>query len=336
MVLGLAIGSVAAIVTGGLVLDWFELVFRGPIAGVGDVGIDLRAVRACSKEGVCAVFELGKIGGTYSSLAGITLWTSLAFAAIVAVQAGIRWINGTANTQIERAAYVFGALVIGVTAATAYLFGPDGGGQFAGTAAIERTWAPLLMLLGQALGIYALYEAAREEIVVPPPAVAKYPPRGRPTQQPPASTEARTRSAPMPVIPDVARNKLRFAVLSADISRAGIDARREDGSSVLVMWRDVVGAVARRLPPSLEGSTFVDLVSTAGATLRILPWTRLAGEPLAGGDDADARARSLLEVITASCTECQLDPATRAFVAGDLAAQLPDAELLAAHDERLA
>jgi len=51
------------------------------------------------------------------------------------------------------------------------------------------------------------------------------------------------------------------------MTRGGIDARREDGSSVLVIWRDIVGAVARRLPNDYQAVTFVDVISTAGATL---------------------------------------------------------------------
>ena len=82
----------------------------------------------------------------------------------------------------------------------------------------------------------------------------------------------------LPAIPDELKGKVAYAVVVADVTAAGIDARREAGEAVLVMWRDVVGVVARRLPPQLDGLPFVDIVSTAGMTLRILPWTRLTGE----------------------------------------------------------
>jgi len=52
--------------------------------------------------------------------------------------------------------------------------------------------------------------------------------------------------------------------VTAAVSAAGIDARREDGSSRLVMWREVVGVIARRLPPDYQGLVFVDIVSSAG------------------------------------------------------------------------
>jgi hypothetical protein len=102
---------------------------------------------------------------------------------------------------------------------------------------------------------------------------------------------------------------------------------------VLVVWRDVVGALARRLPAELESATFVDVVSTAGATLRVLPWTRLSGDALDGED----RALALLHYLVAHCPDITLDPATRAFIEGRSdAAQLPDVATLAAHDARLA
>jgi hypothetical protein len=136
-------------------------------------------------------------------------------------------------------------------------------------------------------------------------------------------------------IPENVRGKLQYATLSAEITCAGIDARHEDGTSLLVMWRDVVGVVARRLPPEYDGATFVDLVSTEGSTLRLLPWTRLSGDAIEG--DGDVRSRKLIELIASRCPEAKLDPATKKFIASsDQAAQLPDLETLAAHDQRLA
>ena len=114
-----------------------------------------------------------------------------------------------------------------------------------------------------------------------------------------------------------------------------MDARREDGSTQLVLWRDVVGVVARRLPPAYEGAPFVDLVSTAGATVRVLPWTRLTGEPVEG-TGAD-RARALVARVVAHCPAIKLDPVTREFVEGSgPPGQLPDVPTLDAHDARLA
>jgi hypothetical protein len=136
---------------------------------------------------------------------------------------------------------------------------------------------------------------------------------------------------------ELLRKKLLYATAVAEIKAAGIEAKREDHLAKLVRWRDVVGVVARRLPQAspYEGITFVDLVSTAGATLRILPWTRMTGDQIDG--EGDERARTFVQMIVARCPDAHVDPATRTFLGGrGPAAQLPDAETLAAHDARLA
>jgi hypothetical protein len=143
--------------------------------------------------------------------------------------------------------------------------------------------------------------------------------------------------APPVAVPEALANKLRYTTLTANISHVGIDAKREDGFARVVMWPDVVGIVARRLPATApyEGATFIDLVSTAGATLRILPWTQLTGDAIAG--DGVERARALCQLVAARCRGAKLDPATRTFIGSHgQAAQLPDEERLAAHDKRLA
>ncbi len=143
--------------------------------------------------------------------------------------------------------------------------------------------------------------------------------------------------APPVAVPDALANKLRYTTLTANISHVGIDAKREDGFARVVMWPDVVGIVARRLPATVpyEGVTFIDLVSTAGATLRILPWTQLTGDAITG--DGVERARALCQLVAARCRGAKLDSATRTFIGSHgQAAQLPDEETLAAHDKRLA
>jgi hypothetical protein len=142
---------------------------------------------------------------------------------------------------------------------------------------------------------------------------------------------------PPVVIPDGLANKLAYTTMTANISHVGIDAKREDGFTRVVMWPDVVGIVARRLPADapFAGATFIDLVSTAGATLRILPWTQLTGDAVAG--DGAERARAFCQLVAARCRGAKLDPATRTFIGSHgQAAQLPDEETLAAHDKRLA
>ena len=141
---------------------------------------------------------------------------------------------------------------------------------------------------------------------------------------------------PPVVVPAALAGKLRYATLSATLTHVGIEARREDGFARTVMWPDVVGIVARRRPPEepWEGAPLVDVVSTAGATLRIVPWTRLAGERLDG--EGIERARAFVQLAAARCPSAKLDAATRTFLGSHgQAAQLPDEPTLAAHDRRL-
>ena len=87
--------------------------------------------------------------------------------------------------------------------------------------------------------------------------------------------------------------------------------------------------------PPYDGAHFVDIVSTAGATLRILPSTDLSGHTFAS--DPIERAREVVNLLAAQALEAKLDNATKMFANGaNKAAQLKDEKTLAAHDERLA
>jgi len=357
-VLVLALVSLGLIVGSALFLDWFvvNLGGLGSLMGISELTIDLRAAHACRSDGVCGSAPIS-MAGLYGTMSTVTLWTSLAFALLILVQAGARLITDQVNESLSKGGYLLGIAVIMVAGSTAYFFQPEvlGPGVGAldelGSASIDRTWGPALMLLGAVAGIVTLYYSiARDDLAsVTPyqPALAE----ARALPQRVGAEAARLKSQPLPNTepdpverptssqaiprPEVLRGKLQFAALAAEVTRGGLDARREDGSTALVIWRDVVGVVARRLPPVYEGATFVDVVSTAGSTLRILPWTRLTGELVAG--DGELRARAFVELVKLHCPEAKLDPATRAFLERQgQAAQLPDMETLAAHDQRLA
>jgi hypothetical protein len=211
-------------------------------------------------------------------------------------------------------------------------------------AAVERGWGPLAMLAGLIAGQVVLHLAVRPERdhltvdrgalpIVPARAIAG----ARSDEHDRAAPRERTKAptAQLAPVPVHLRGKIKFATLSGEVTRAGIDARREDGAAVLVMWRDVVGIVARRLPPEYGAAPFVDLVSTAGSTLRILPWTRLSGDPVGG--EGDGRVKVLVGLLAERCPEAQFDPATKAYFGGTQPpAQLPDLATLDAHDQRLA
>jgi hypothetical protein len=145
---------------------------------------------------------------------------------------------------------------------------------------------------------------------------------------------AQPQSVPVSQHDESSRGKLRFAVHNAELGPAGIEARREDGTDVLVLWRDIVGVVVRRAPPAYHSAVMVDVVSLAGSTLRFVPWTRLSGPAnAAAGDDS---ARTLVATLVERCPDAKLDELTRRFVDRvEPAAQLVDAEMLAMHDSRI-
>jgi hypothetical protein len=137
--------------------------------------------------------------------------------------------------------------------------------------------------------------------------------------------------------PPPLRGKLNYAVTQAALTGVGIDALREDGAAKHVVWDAIVGIIARRLPGEepYGGETFVDVVSTHGSTLRILPWTHITGAPLRG--EGEERARSFVRIVAAQCLQAKLDAWTKAFADGSgHAAQLPSTKTLAAHDEIIA
>lgn len=326
-VLGLAIGYLVAVVP-ALFLDWFYLDL-----GIASVHVDLRS------------------GGT---LAAICFWGSilLMFPA-VGFQTFTRVTSGVANAKLSRYGVLAGLSLIGAGVLAAYIFAPELPGPSELMPEMQRTVAPLLFLAGTALGVAAVHFAAVETtddnagtyIPVKIERPATVPPINKPITQPPIAQAPVSRPATVPpatrpitqppVSVPASKPKLSYVVMSGEVTRAGIDARRQDGSSLLVLWRDVVGVVVRRLPDELEATTFMDIVSVKGSTLRIVPWTRLTGISVAGtGDD---RVRSLAGYVAAMCGDVQLfDPATKNFLDNSQpAAQLKDVAKLNAHDERL-
>lgn len=355
----LTVIAIGMIVASTLVLDWFLMETNSP--GRGELfGLGLRSFRACDPaSGVCVSVPIG-MTGTYGTFAAPTFWVAMACCAALIFVAVERVRTGDAPPFAIRIASLLALLGFGLAVCTGYVFGPElGTGSLAQTqvtVTMGRTLAPLLLIVGNAVGMVAMYYAPSSDDglgsaqglpVVPPAYVplaerSRRPselvpnePRGKPATPPPAMGRSRTpTAAPLPM-PDHLKGQIRYLAVIAEVTRAGIDARREDGTALLVMWSDVVGAVARRLPESLGGATFVDLVSAPGSTLRVLPWTRLTGDPVPG--DGDFRTRNLIELVIARTPGAKLDATTRAFIStGGEAPQLPDVATLAQHDARLA
>jgi hypothetical protein len=337
------------IVLSTLVMDWFVASIDG-VLDIARITFDLREARACSPLGPCAVVPMSMVQGSYPTAATVAFWSSLGFALVVLYQAGSRVLSGYANETLSKVAHVIGSIAILTAVGAGYLFGPD---LETGTISIERSWGPSTMLLGLFLGHLAIYfsrdtnadEVPYKPIDPIPQAIARnaarpatvppmQTPRAKTATIPPTNPPTKKPSAPVTPIPAVFKGKLQFSVVTCDITPAGIDARREDGHTVLVLWRDVVGVVARRMPPDYDSVPFLDVVSTAGMTLRLLPWTRITGEVVEGGDIE--RARALAKLLASRCTQAKLDKASQAFVDTDKPpAQLPTLDMLAKHDQAL-
>lgn len=345
-VLVLLLAYLGLVIAALFVIDWFVIEVPG-----GRAVLDLRTFRVCSTLGPpgdpCFTIKYSafpKGAGWFPSLATATYWAAFGSAILVIFQAGTRLLFGHASDGLSKLGYMFGMTQLGLVVFTAYFFQPELP-MVAGTGIeIHRTWAPSMLMLGHLIGVAACFYATNQDAGISD--IGEYTPvtplpearaieRARQVSDPVPVVTERLATGPVIAVPGGLRGKLNYVALTAEITRAGIDARREDGTQLLVMWRDVVGVVARRLPPEYDGATFVDLVSTAGSTLRLVPWTRLSGDPVAG--DADVLARSLIELVVSRCVDAKLDPATRKFLEStDLAAQLPDLATLAAHDQRLA
>ncbi len=334
--------SLVLLIAATLVVDWFRI----EMPGIDSFGIDLRSAHGCDAGGnLCASSSLSEMKGVYPTLAAVTFFGGLAFGAAVAFTVGRKLLTGDGSPSIwSKGAQTLGGIVFFAALGAGFLFNPDTGAEQVMssvldiTITIERTWAPFAMLGAVVLGQVAVYFARVDEstTAIGEPVVTL--PTARAVMVPAHMRDATPIPTAPAAVPPELRGKIRFAVRVAEVSRGGIDARREDGSPVLVMWRDVIGVVARRLPTELGPTTFVDVVSTAGATVRLLPWTKISFDDGRVLDDTSeaTRALALLGVVTERCPDLSIDPATRKFIEtrGE-AAKLPDLATLAAHDERL-
>lgn len=345
-VLVLASVYIVLVAVSGFVLDWFVLGHDGWIA------VDLRHINVCDNDRCTSTgHDSAPELGPYVYGAWLTFWGTLVLSSLVVFQAGSRLIAGYARPGLSRMGVLLGMAMLASAAATAFIFEPDPGAigkVFARD--FERTAAPMLLMIAHVVGILTVHhaqETADDD-------VSEYKlvglsrftaDRALPAGAPSAKRSAEASPAPsalgepttasVPPFPDHLRNRLSFVVLSAELMRGGIDARREDGGMLLVIWRDVVAVSARRLPPALDGETFVDVISIPGSTLRVLAWTQLSGEPLPGA--GDARARALVAFVTDRCPDARIDLATREFAEnGAPPEQLASVDELATHDAGLA
>ncbi len=177
MVSLLVLACLGAVIASLFALAWFTAQLpNGQVsgfAGVNELSIDLRSVSTCAQAPgpYChtPLTSMAQYSGfqPYSTLSTVTFWASLVFAAFVVLQAGWRFAIDRANKKLNIIGYVAGPVTMLCAFATAYVFGPE-----FGSFDIRPTIAPVVLVLGCALGIVALYftgrpptaEAARDTV----------------------------------------------------------------------------------------------------------------------------------------------------------------------------
>ena len=190
-----AVASLVLILSGALFMDWYRAAFE-----LNRLSIDLVSVRLCGTAHLCERASVNSVRGMYPSLAAVTLWSSLGFAALVGFQAGARLLAGGALDVFTKLGYMLALMAISLAVATAFLFGPEVSDvRIVATAwsgvALHRTWAPATLLVGLVLGFAAVYLAVARETSDP---AAAY----RPVTIDPSATDHRRRmSIPFPVPP---------------------------------------------------------------------------------------------------------------------------------------
>jgi len=105
-----AVGSLVLILSGALFMDWYRVVTEG--FELNRLSIDLVAVRLCGAGHVCARESVSSVRGMYPSLAAVTLWSSLGFAALVGFQAGARLLAGGALDVFTKLGYMLALMAI--------------------------------------------------------------------------------------------------------------------------------------------------------------------------------------------------------------------------------
>src|SRR5262245_61502385 len=146
-----AIASLVLVAMGALVMDWYVLALDGnPLERAA---INLRGIIVCGSDHVCQSRPFTQLPGMFPTLASVTLWSSLGFAALVAFQAGARVLTGSAYESFTSLGYMIALMAISLVVATAYLFGPEPQGVVQMMAvrvgfAMHRTWAPLFLISG--------------------------------------------------------------------------------------------------------------------------------------------------------------------------------------------
>ena len=142
--------ALVATVLGCFVLPWFHITAPGATESIDLQSATICVAGACHHTGLSGT-------GFYSDNVMITLWGSVLFALFVCAQVASRVLRGFAKAT--KKGYFWGVTMCGTVLTTAYIFVPDATGPLVG-GVVERTWAPLVLAIGQIAGLVAVHFAS--------------------------------------------------------------------------------------------------------------------------------------------------------------------------------
>jgi hypothetical protein len=155
-----AISAIALVATAMFAAAWFRVRLDVPdVAFIAGFQIDLHQLAVCGPNGVCQTTSLAELGGGYPLAAVFTFWSGGAVLVIVAMQLFAR---------LRALALVgYGVVLVSTIAIViaAYVVAPTPSDFADGTGHVTRTLAPLAMVVGNVMALFAL----RVRSAAPPP-----------------------------------------------------------------------------------------------------------------------------------------------------------------------
>lgn len=324
--------SAYAVALAGLVLalvsHWWTIEAMGATVEVG-----LREMRVCFGD-VCRTGPLPD-DGQFASVAGITYVVILVDLVAIAALAVLTLVGAPVADKLAKPA---GALSAGLGLVIVLCFftidAPIGQvltgirfGLLGALSAVVAGSSAALIDLEHPDGPpieTSVRAAAREATPAPRAPVAPAPRAAGDFQR---QIDAATRAGPgrgvasrtagaAPV--DVGRTALRFVVDRGTIEPGGLTVRTVDGDDRAVAWSEIAVVVVRRLPPDPPFSKLllIDLATTTGPPIRLLPASRVDWRQLPGGAAATARdnVRRLIALVRSENSSVTVETASQDFV----------------------
>jgi hypothetical protein len=133
-------------------MHWFHGTIELKPTGSSLVWLDMRSAHQCIA-GACVPIPIRALTGHYATFAGIAFWCALPLVLAIVFQCSAKLLTLGASPVITRSGYLIATIVVIAGFCAAYVFAP---------ADLERSVAPILLVVGGLLAIFALYTAIHE------------------------------------------------------------------------------------------------------------------------------------------------------------------------------